>query len=100
MVQLDNLTKTVQLVKKPNGHRQYPARSCCDLKHDYPHARTGRHLFNSFYKYLFLLVGAYYIDPNGGSWSDGFKVMCDFEDGSCTTCIDAVDMVNDTNSVQ
>lgn len=36
----------------------------------------------------------YYIDPNGGSWTDGFKVTCDFEDGACTTCIDADNMVN------
>ena len=42
MVQLDNITNTIQLVKKPNGHRQFPARSCCDLKHDYPNARTGQ----------------------------------------------------------
>lgn len=44
--------------------------------------------------YFVIIVGTYYIDPNGGSWTDGFKVMCDFEDGACTTCIDADNMVN------
>ena len=40
-----------------------------------------------------LCAGAYYIDPNGACPSDAFQVMCDFEDGSCSTCIDATEMV-------
>ena len=31
----------------------------------------------------------YWIDPNGGCSADGFQVHCDYEDGSCATCIDA-----------
>ncbi len=38
-------------------------------------------------------LGVYYIDPNGASPSDSFQVMCDFEEDSCSTCIDATDMV-------
>jgi hypothetical protein len=41
VIQLDNITQTIKLSQKPNGHKLFPARSCCDLKHDYPHAKSG-----------------------------------------------------------
>jgi hypothetical protein len=77
VIQLDNITQTIKLSQKPNGHKLFPARSCCDLKHDYPHAKSG----------------SYYIDPNGGSIGDEFQVMCDFEDDTCVTCIDPSEML-------
>lgn len=46
MIELDSLTRTIGLIKTPNGSREYPALSCCDLKHDYPDKKTG--FFSSF----------------------------------------------------
>jgi hypothetical protein len=62
----------------PNGSRSFPARSCCDLKEQYPEMPSG----------------LYWIDPNGGCSADGFQVHCDYEDGSCATCIDANEWSN------
>ena len=42
VIQLDNMTQTVHLLKRPNGSRQFPARSCCDLKEQYPETESGR----------------------------------------------------------
>jgi hypothetical protein len=39
-------------------------------------------------------TGLYWIDPNGGCSADGFQVHCDYEDGSCATCIDANEWSN------
>ena len=36
----------------------------------------------------------YWIDPNGGCSADGFQVHCDYEDGSCATCINANEWVS------
>lgn len=41
MLQLDNITRTLELVKKPDGRKSFPARSCCDLKREYPQTKTG-----------------------------------------------------------
>ena len=51
-------------------------------------------LDNDFLISYVYAVGVYYIDPNGGFPSDSFEVMCDFEDGTCSTCIDATEMVS------
>ena len=40
------------------------------------------------YLYLYISSGVYWIDPNGGCRADSFQVQCDYEDGSCATCID------------
>jgi hypothetical protein len=73
VVQLDNMTRHAELLTMPNGTQSFPARSCCDLKEQYPDIPSG----------------VYWIDPNGGCSADGFQVHCDYEDGSCATCIDA-----------
>ena len=36
---------------------------------------------------IFIYAGMYWIDPNGGHPSDAFSVHCDFDQGSCATCI-------------
>jgi len=41
VIQLDNMSLTVNLLRKPNGSRQFPARSCCDLKEQYPETESG-----------------------------------------------------------
>jgi hypothetical protein len=73
IVQLDNMTRYAELLTMPNGTRSFPARSCCDLKEQYPDIPSG----------------TYWIDPNGGCSADAFQVDCDYEDNSCATCIDA-----------
>ena len=41
-VELDNMTRTVQLLRKPDGTQQFPSRSCCDLKEQYSDKESGR----------------------------------------------------------
>ena len=41
MVELDEMTRTIELIKKPDGSKKFPARSCCDLKSDYSETKTG-----------------------------------------------------------
>ena len=41
MVELDEMTRTIELIKKPDGSKKFPARSCCDLKNDYSETKTG-----------------------------------------------------------
>ena len=36
-----DLNETITLHKKPNGTREFPASSCCDLKENYPEVKTG-----------------------------------------------------------
>ena len=45
---------------------------------------------------LCALLGMYWIDPNGGHSSDAFKVECDFDGGSCATCIEMQAQVHHT----
>ena len=89
---MDNITRTVELLKKPDGSQQFPSRSCCDLKEQYPEKVTGMqpHCFQTIPLYstvLDLSPGTYWIDPNGGYPSDAFEVECNFDDGACSTCI-------------
>lgn len=76
VVELDNMTRTIDLLKKPDGTVHFPARSCCDLKEQHPDSESGY----------------YWIDPNGGCAADAFQVHCGYEDGSCATCIDVKNM--------
>ena len=41
IVQLDNMTRYAELLTMPNGTRSFPARSCCDLKEQYPDIPSG-----------------------------------------------------------
>ena len=41
---MDNMTRTVQLLKRPDGTRQFPSRSCCDLKEQYPSKESGEQM--------------------------------------------------------
>ena len=44
VVTLDNLTNTIGLLRRPDGTQQYPTRSCCDLKEQYPDKKSGKSL--------------------------------------------------------
>lgn len=45
LIRLANiLNDTLALHKKPNGTREYPAPSCCDLKENYPDVESGMSL--------------------------------------------------------
>ena len=41
IVQLDNMTREAELLTMPNGTQSYPARSCCDLREQYPEISSG-----------------------------------------------------------
>ena len=42
VVHLDNMTRTTELLAMPNGTRLFPARSCCDLREQYPQMPSGK----------------------------------------------------------
>ena len=44
VVQLDNMTRSAELLTMPNGTRSFPARSCCDLKEQYPEMPSGKYI--------------------------------------------------------
>lgn len=121
VLDMNNMTQVVQLLRRPDGSRQFPARSCCDLKEEYPDMDSGTlailtwsrmicqlerpnrstreyRLSNFIVKYLLLVIviflcsGEYWIDPNGGHPSDAFRVHCDYSD-KCATCIPMQDKV-------
>ena len=41
VVQLDNMTHNAEGFVRPNGTKLFPARSCCDLKEEYPDIASG-----------------------------------------------------------
>ena len=41
VIELDNMTRTVELLRRPDGSKQFPAQSCCDLKDQYPDKQSG-----------------------------------------------------------
>lgn len=42
VIELDNMTRTIELLKKPNGTKQFPARSCCELQEEYFDIPSGK----------------------------------------------------------
>merc|ERR1712226_1013352 len=65
--------KVDQFVKKPNGTKDFPARTCFDLKAYHPELKSD----------------FYWIDPNRGCKEDAIRVHCNFteEEDKITTCV-------------
>lgn len=84
------LSDTVNLHKKPNGTRQYPAPSCCNLRENYPELKSGTSLSVEWGGVVLLSmpIGPYWIDPNGGCEKDAIEVWCGFSKALCQSCID------------
>ena len=102
VLQLSNMTRTLELLKRPDGTKEFPSRSCCELKKQHPETKNGVYvcvcvcscvcmcMFTNFtYGVPKHYLGFYWLDPNGGSPLDAFQVQCDYSDGGCATCIDA-----------
>lgn len=54
VVQLDNMTQYAELLTMPNGTQSFPARSCCDLKEQYPEISSGKQTPHLFYTYSYV----------------------------------------------
>ncbi|CAL8307380.1 unnamed protein product [Merluccius merluccius] len=70
-VSLKTLDGQLQDLRRPDGSRANPARTCQDIKQCYPMKASGD----------------YWIDPNQGNSRDAIQVFCDMESGE--TCISA-----------
>merc|ERR1712002_1396716 len=71
---LQTLKKKVDtFVKKPNGTKDFPARTCYDHKAFYPELKSD----------------FYWIDPNRGCKEDAIRVHCNFteDEDKITTCV-------------
>lgn len=68
---MDNLKVSMKITRKPIGSLEYPAKTCKDLKMNYPNAPNGM----------------YFMDPNRGSNADAFLVDCTFTKTYSETCI-------------
>ena len=44
VMHLDNMTNHVELLTMPNGTQSFPARSCCDLREQYPDIPSGTYV--------------------------------------------------------
>ena len=55
---MEELKETVQMLAKPDGSKENPARTCRDIKSNYPEKATGQ----------------YWLDPNMGYTSDAILV--------------------------
>jgi len=66
-------SKVDKFIKNPNGTRDFPARTCNDLKAFYPELNSG----------------FYWIDPNRGCKEDAIRVHCNFtsDEDRITTCV-------------
>lgn len=65
----ENLKTRFEKFKKPNGEKNYPAKTCRDLAVAYPEFESGN----------------YWIDPNDGDIRDAILVYCDLKKRA--TCI-------------
>lgn len=68
---LKNLDGQLQNLRRPDGSRANPAKTCQDIKQCYPMKASGD----------------YWIDPNQGNSRDAIQVFCDMATGE--TCISA-----------
>jgi len=72
---MDTLKSTVSSLEKPDGSREYPARTCRDLHEFHPTKPSGM----------------YWLDPNKGCKEDAIKVHCNFtvdiDIPKITTCV-------------
>ena len=59
----------LESIKKPNGEKEFPAKTCKDLAIAYPELQSGN----------------YWIDPNDGDVRDAILVYCDMKER--TTCV-------------
>jgi len=67
---ITHLDEIMQGMSKPDGSKNFPAKTCQDLKLCHPDIESGE----------------YFIDPNQGFEGDRFKAMCDFKT-TTETCI-------------
>lgn len=65
----DNLKERFEKFKKPNGEKDFPAKTCRDLAVAYPEFKSGE----------------YWIDPNDGDNRDAILVYCDLKKRA--TCV-------------
>jgi len=68
---MEELKETVQMLAKPDGSKENPARTCRDIKSNYPEKATGQ----------------YWLDPNMGCTSDAILVSCNFTMDDIVTCV-------------
>jgi hypothetical protein len=71
------LAQQIDGVTKPDGSREFPAKSCKDLKLTFPEVQSG----------------LYWMDPNAAKSADSFQAQCRFSGEAAETCIDANDMI-------
>ena len=89
---LKRIANEITLQSKPDGSRQYPARSCRDIADYYPEKSNGFYIFllsiRSTKHFLRVVrLGLYYIDPNEGSRDDAVLVYCHLTER--LTCVNA-----------
>ena len=65
----EKLKATLERIKKPDGTKETPAKSCKDLKNNHPTKPSGD----------------YWIDPNGNDVKDAIVVYCNMDTGA--SCI-------------
>lgn len=73
----ENLKVRFEKFKKPNGEKNYPAKTCRDLAVAYPEFESGN----------------YWIDPNDGDQRDAILVYCDLQKRA--TCVVPAPMKTD-----
>jgi collagen type II alpha len=67
----ERLKQTLEKIKKPDGTKDTPAKSCRDLKTNHPSKPSGD----------------YWIDPNGNDAKDAIMVYCNMDTGA--SCVQA-----------
>lgn len=63
--------REVEAMRRPDGSREHPARSCHDIKIGYKDIEDGH----------------YWVDPNRGCSRDAIPVYCRFSEGGGATCL-------------